>query len=244
VRYTLRVQILAALLWPGLGAAPLTGQATVSGVVVEAGTNHPVPDVLVVLDTARRVTTADGRFRFTSVTAGSRTLRVSHLAFAERLDTLAVGDGDHVELQIPIATEAIQLAPLTVEVRSQHLMAAGFYERAARGIGIHITRQQLQATKATHLGDFLARIPGVGRTMVNGETTRIEMRGGKSISMRCDTQYFVDGAALAGGSVALDELTPHNIEGIEIYRGASETPIQFDFGRTSCGAIVIWTRHH
>jgi outer membrane receptor for monomeric catechols len=244
VRHSFRFQFLAALLLPGLGGAPLVGQATVTGVVVEAGSRRPIADVLVLLDTARQVTTADGRFRFTTVAAGSRRLQISHIAYAQRQDTLAVHEGDHIELQIPIAAEAIQLAPLTVDVRSQQLMAAGFYDRAARGIGIHITREQLQDTRATRLGDFLARIPGVGRTMVNGETTRIDMRGGKSISMRCDTQYFVDGAALAAGAVALDDLTPHNIEGIEIYRGASETPIQFDFGRTSCGAIVIWTRHH
>jgi hypothetical protein len=70
------------------------------------------------------------------------------------------------------------------------------------------------------------------------------MRGGKSISMRCDTQFFLDGAAMAADPAVLDNLSPQNIEGIEIYRGASETPSEFDFGRTSCGAIVIWTRHY
>jgi hypothetical protein len=244
VRHGLRLQLLAALLGPGLSAAPLAGQATVVGVVVEAGSRRPIADVLILLDTVRQVTTADGRFRFTAVVAGTRTLHVRHIAYAQRQDTLDVHDGDQMDLQIPIAVEAIQLAPLAVEVRSRHLVNVGFYERAARGIGIHITREQLEDTKATHLGDFLARVPGVRRAMVNGEMSRIDMRGGKSISMPCDTQFFLDGTAMAAGPTILDNLTPHNIEGMEIYRGASETPIQFDFGRTSCGAIVIWTRHN
>jgi hypothetical protein len=62
--------------------------------------------------------------------------------------------------------------------------------------------------------------------------------------MRCETQYFLDGAAVAAGTPVLDNLAPNNVAGIEVYRGASETPIQFDYGRASCGAIVIWTRHN
>ena len=30
--------------------------------------------------------------------------------------------------------------------------------------------------------------------------------------------------------------------GVEVYRGGSETPTQFDHGRAMCGAILIWTR--
>ncbi|MCI0436426.1 MAG: TonB-dependent receptor [Gemmatimonadetes bacterium] len=245
MRHASRLQLLAALLWSGFGTAPLVGQATVAGVVIDAGTRRPLAGVLIVLDTTRQITSADGKFRFTTVIPGSLTLRVSHIAYAQRQDTLAVQHGDHIQLQIPIAVEAIRLTPLNVEVRSRRLMDVGFYERAARGHGIYIIRKQLDDTRTTRLGDYLARVPGVRRAMVNGEMSRIDMRGGKSISLPCDTQFFVDGTAIApmAGTAVLENLTPHDIEGIEIYRGASETPIQFDVGRTSCGAIVIWTRH-
>ncbi len=243
MQYGARLQLVAALFGSGLASSPLAGQATVVGIVIEAGTGRPIADVLVALDAARQITAADGRFRFTDVLAGSRTLRVSHVAYARRTDTLAVRVGEHIDLRIPIAVEAIAIAPLAVEARSRRLIDVGFYERANRGIGIHVTRDQLESTRATRLGDFLARLPGVRRAMLSGDLSRIDIRGsGQTISARCDTQVFLDGSAVAAGTAILDHLSPGNVEGLEIYRGASETPIQFEFGQSSCGAIVIWTR--
>jgi hypothetical protein len=239
-----RLPLFAALLWPASGLAPLAGQATVAGVVVEAATRQPIANALVLLDTTRQVTAVDGRFRFAGVATGSRILRVSHIAYAERHDTIDVRDGDVIDLQIPIAVEPIRLAPLNVDVRSQRLLDVGFYDRVERGNGIYIHPSQLRETRAAHLSDFLARIPGVRRTTLSGETSRIDMRGGRSISLPCETQYFLDGAAVATGIAIIENLMPNNVAGIEVYRGASETPIQFDNGRASCGAIVIWTRRN
>jgi hypothetical protein len=244
MRHGSLLPILSVLVWPALSTAPLVGQATVTGVVVEAATRRPLGDVRILLDTTQQLTSADGRFRFAAVIAGNRALHVSHIGYERRLDTLIVRNGDHIEIQIPIAIEAIALAPLTIEVRSRRLIDVGFYERSARGHGIYVTREQLDDSKTTRLGDYVARIPGVRRAMVNGEMSRIDMRGGRSISAPCDTQFFLDGAAMAAGAIILDSLSPQNVEGIEIYRGASETPLQFDVGRTSCGAIVIWTRSY
>jgi hypothetical protein len=238
------IPIVTVLVWAGAAAAPLAGQATLAGVVVEAGTRQPVANVLVSLDTTQLVTAADGRFRFTAVRPGRHMLRTSHVAYAERQDTVDIREGDVIELQILIATEAIRLEPISVAVQSQQLLDAGFYERVSRGIGIFIHPEQLRESRAAHLSDFLARIPGVRRALVDGETSRIDMRGGRSISMRCDTQYFLDGASVAAGAAILDNLAPNNVAGIEVYRGASETPIQFDYGRASCGAIVIWSRRN
>lgn len=249
MRLPSRVHLLAVLLLcPVFSSTPVVGQAVVTGAIVEASTGRPIVGALVVLDTMRQVTAAGGRFRFTAVHAGARTLHISHLGYEERVETLDLDTDDHVELLIPIAIEPIALAPISVEMRSRRLLDVGYYDRAARGHGIYITRADLEASQTTRVGDYLTRIPGVRRAFVNGEMSRIDMRGGRSISVPCDTQFFVDGAAIAGGAATgaavLESLAPQNVEAIEIYRGASETPIQFDFGRTSCGAIVIWTRRY
>lgn len=239
-----RLPILAALASVGYASTPLTGQVTIAGVVIEAATRQPVGGALVVLDTTQQVTSPDGRFRFAAVSPGRRTLRTSHVAYAERLETIDVREGDAIELRILLAAEAIRLDPMSVEVRSQRLLDAGFYERAARGIGLYIHPEQLRESRALHLSDFLARVPGVRRALVNGEESRMDLRGGRSVYLTCETQYFLDGASIRAGAAILDNLVPSNVAGIEIYRGASETPIQFDHGGAACGAIVIWTRRN
>jgi hypothetical protein len=43
----------------------------------------------------------------------------------------------------------------------------------------------------------------------------------------------------------LDQIPANDIEGIELYRGASTTPAQFWQGSTQntfCGTIVVWSR--
>jgi hypothetical protein len=40
----------------------------------------------------------------------------------------------------------------------------------------------------------------------------------------------------------VDELTPDQVEGIEIYRGSSSVPPQFNTGTSMCGVIAIWSR--
>ena len=42
----------------------------------------------------------------------------------------------------------------------------------------------------------------------------------------------------------LDNIPVNDIEGMEVYSGPSETPMQFSHhaSRMDCGAIVIWTR--
>jgi hypothetical protein len=232
---------LGALLLGG-AATTASAQANVSGVVIDAATRRPVADVEVRLDTARAVTAATGGFRVVAVAAGSKRLELRHLAYASRSDVVRVADGDHIELEIQIAADAIRLAPLEVDVRSQRLMDAGFYKRSARGIGMFLTRAQIEDLRVGRLSDVFVRIPGARRALVDGEQSRIDMRGGKSLSVPCATQYFLDGVFAQAGASILDNLLVHHVEGMEVYRGASEMPTEFDYGRASCGAIVIWTR--
>jgi len=57
----------------------------------------------------------------------------------------------------------------------------------------------------------------------------------------CAPNFFVDGFP-ANNSTTL-EMPSVGIIAIEVYRTASETPVEFLRGITNpCGAIVIWTR--
>jgi hypothetical protein len=67
--------------------------------------------------------------------------------------------------------------------------------------------------------------------------------------------FFVDGMLVSqpsnggpwrGGSrtdQAIDDYVhPNEVEGIEIYRGESDTPAEFITRWVGCGTVVIWTR--
>jgi hypothetical protein len=58
----------------------------------------------------------------------------------------------------------------------------------------------------------------------------------------CPPQYWVDGVKAFG--LNIDDIIPQDVEGIEIYEGASTVPPQFNTkeGTTICGVVLIWTR--
>lgn len=39
-----------------------------------------------------------------------------------------------------------------------------------------------------------------------------------------------------------NEIVPAQVEAVEVYRNAAETPIEFRTPGSDCGVVVIWTR--
>jgi hypothetical protein len=52
---------------------------------------------------------------------------------------------------------------------------------------------------------------------------------------------FLDGMMLPG-SPNVDEFRVEELEAIEIYRGGSQTPPEFNMVSSNCGVLLLWTR--
>lgn len=240
-----RLPVILGLLFGSiLAPAAVTAQGTIRGIVLDERTARPVPDatVRIVHRDLEHVTDANGQFLFRVVDPGIIVVETRHLAFDSRTDTLRLAHGDHASLEIRLIEGAIDLPAVTVVMRSQRLEEAGFFRRQARGMGMFFTREAIDAHKVDRLADLFVRVPGLRRVTLSDGSSRIDVRGGKPPNSRCDTQYFLDGVRADLRAGGIDGLPVHTIEGIEVYRGGSEVPTQFDHGRAMCGAVVIWTR--
>ncbi len=156
----------------------------------------------------------------------------------------------------------------------EYLELTGFFERQRGNFGHFITPEAIERRQAARITDLLAAVPGVRVGAMSGGSagpSQVELRG-SSITQggTCRPRIFVDGLMYNRGDarpVADFELTPteereeqmmreeqalslddighpSTIAGIEVYRSASQVPVQF--GGTSvetlCGVIVVWTR--
>jgi hypothetical protein len=239
---------LAATVGPLLGPiaspTPTTAQAAISGIVLDAVSARPVAGATVSLvsngDAA--LTAREGAFRLPVAGAGRFVVETRHVAYATRTDTIVLAEGQNALLQIHLVETAIELPPISVETRSSRLDDAGFFGRRDRGIGTFLTRKDLNAQNLRQMSDIFARVPGLRRTIMSDGGSRIASRGGTMITRRCDLQYFIDGVRSEIGQVGVDGIPVENVEGVEIYRGGSEVPMQFDTGTAACGAVLIWTR--
>ena len=131
---------------------------------------------------------------------------------------------------------------------------AEFWNRRQLGVGAFITRADIERRKPYNSIDILRNVTGVriigddnpmGRPVVTMGRTAIGVRSFRNVASLagdCRVNYYVDGMWIPAGSFHPDDISPVNIEAMEIYRGAAEIPPKFRARETACGLIVIWTR--
>jgi hypothetical protein len=184
---------LAALgLMAGLmavGPAPAWAQTgtDIPGVVMDAETRAGIPDVILRLrgTDISAASDARGAFVLRDVPAGTWTLDVTHIRYGEQTHDIAVESGMGVSLEIRLAEEAIELAPLVVEgetsvERERRTTGASFWE---------VTREEFERATHTsrHMGDVLRQtIPGLKLRQANNMSRNdicLEFRAAASISI-------------------------------------------------------------
>ena len=213
------------------------------GRIIDHETGRPVAAASIDLGSApmRRLTAEDGTFLMDSVPAGVYEIRVQHVAYAEIRDSIDVDWLARLELTIRLAPSAIPIDPIEVVVRSGVLEMRGFYERLGRGIGTFLTRQDIDAMHPLAGTDVLRRVAGIRLVPQNSWPGLIALGRGS-----CPYRFVVDGVRIHE-NYSMDEMPPTWIEGVEIYKGPSEVPIEYAGfsadANGNCGVIVVWTRN-
>jgi hypothetical protein len=215
--------------------------------VTHADTRAPVAGavVRVVGTSLGGITAADGSLRLAPLAAGPVRIRVQQLGYAHAEAHGVVEVGRTATVRFDLRPEPIPLAPVRVVARErravQMLTDNGFYHRRAFGIGSFITREQIEARNTRVLSDVLRGVSGValadrGRSggTARASFTRVRDNPG------CPVQYFLNGVPAHG--LNIDDVSPVDVEALEMYSGSSQVPIQFNRFNARCGVIVIWTR--
>jgi hypothetical protein len=182
-------------------------------------------------------------FRFANIPSGKRQLHFRRLGFSPKSIDADIADGTTLALAVVLEPYATEIEGMTVEEATRrHQMLGDFYDRSSRGFGHFVTREQIEKRNPMNLSDMMRMIPGA---------RLVPLRGGSQATLRfsraqgardCPPQYWVDG--VKAWNLNIDDIVPQDVEGIEIYSGASTVPPQFNTreGTTICGVVLIWTR--
>lgn len=236
-----------------------TPPALVLGTVRAADTGRPLETAEVRLgDSLRVATDSAGRFRLEGVAPGVHELTVRYLGFASRTTLLRVPPGDTLRPEIEMATEAVPLPGLRVEVEGRHPRAAkmeGFYDRRERlPFGHFLDREELEKVPGDDLHRVFRQIHGVRVSRCPGKVPApgcylLETTGPQSFQRGCEWVYYLDGARVplilenAKGDVVagLNQISKSDVEAVEVYPGPI-VPARFAGSDTSCGVVMLWTR--
>lgn len=255
-RLLLVVATLAAL---AFGAAPGAGQGLVrvEGTVTDHVTDRPIPwaEITVRRAGGRAVRTllADsvGRFHFEVRGLAGVRMRVEAPGYEPgETPVLYFDDKRYLAVEVRLDVDAFLLAPLEVLVWSA-VGPSGFLDsfrrRVRTGMGIYLTRADIEARDVSRISELLRTVPGL-QVASSGSGLRPGFSFGRSAGMRCYPQLFIDGRLMnaptrGGPTVRIDDLvSPAAVEGIEIYRGLSTVPAEFLTPEAECGVVAVWTR--
>ena len=250
-----RSLLLGAIAIAGLVAAPgaaaqSSRPATLKGQVLDAATAQPLPGARVVVSTTGGVFVSDsmGRFEVPGLATGIVRFYFSADGFPTATVVLAFASGEvmqqrfELDSAVVVAQEPMQpsiqpLEPTTVTAEySRGVRYENFERRLKTGRGQYVTRAQIDSSSWSDLGDAVRHMRGVAVECGGGRGCMIRM---VRANQGCYPEYIVDDRLdnFFGPYVAI-----RDIEGLEVYTGASDVPGEYAGTNAGCGVVVIWTK--
>ncbi|WP_245800908.1 TonB-dependent receptor [Sphingobacterium nematocida] len=212
-----------------------------TGAIVDSA-NRPLPDAIITLfpDKKTYKTSADGKFRFENLYAGSYRFSVNMVGYQPFIDSLDLENNDRYrKIQLLSLSNSIEEVNVNARIRAvDNLIQA---EQAAMPVKV-ITRREIELMGSRRLDEVMKEQTGVA--IVNdiaggARAVGVQIQGFSSNYV----MVLVDGQPMLGrnnGSFDLSRISVTNIERIEIIKGASSCLYGSD---ALGGAINIITRY-
>jgi TonB-linked SusC/RagA family outer membrane protein len=242
--------VIAVALLP-LRTAHAQGTGTVRGTVVDSTTQLPVGGAQVQLVGTNRTTFTDasGVYRFTGVTAGTATVRVQKIGFAQQTASVNLGDG---------ATAAADVMLRSVIPTLSQVVVVGYGSSNRSEVTGALTTVAASDIKNTPIAGIDAALQGkaagvqVTQNAGNpGNGISVRVRGAASLTASNQPLFVVDGVPIQTGDftqvgfggqdlTAVTNLNPDEIESITILKDAASAGIYGS--RASNGVVMITTK--
>jgi TonB-linked SusC/RagA family outer membrane protein len=238
---------LAGILIPDRAAAQ--ERVPVAVQVTEAGTQRPLPGVLIEIPGLRLSALTDEAGRAVlQATRGTHTLRISHIGYKQTMREVVAQSA--VTVTINLETDPLRLDELVV---------TGYTMERRRHVTGAITSVKPETTKEIPVAQIQevlrGRAPGVQvvqNSGTPGSAMTVRIRGSASINGGNDPLYVIDGVPMTQGNWsrlggfggqgidAVGDLNPNEIESIEILKDASAAAIYGS--RASNGVVLVTTK--
>lgn len=187
-----------------------------------------------------------GQFRIRAYRRDSLTITVKRIGFAPSTGLLTAPElsGDTLLVLMDANAQMID----SVLIRGADLRSAlgygSFEDRRAQGIGVFVTRDEIEKRNSVRLSDVMRMQRGVHLVRLRNGVYGVRFSAFEGRTRSCAPEIFIDGQRARGMEV--DDIPANTVEAIELYRSSATTPFQFtvaDAGITArCGTIVVWSR--
>jgi Carboxypeptidase regulatory-like domain len=230
----------AAALTQGRDTLPADSSALVGQVAANDTSHAPIRSARVtVVDQGRTaITDSAGHFALTGLSGGVFLIEIGAIGYAKGSWQVTLRPGHVLTHRFDLDPLPFELPEVVVKGRQPQIVRrfADFERRRQAGIGAYITQEEIERANATSLIDVLVTVRGVQQVCLTNDCVAKMVRSPPG----CYPQYYVDGQETP--PFFARHTPPHDIRGVEIYRGSSETPGEFQGSNSGCGVIAIWTK--
>jgi hypothetical protein len=247
----------------GLAASPLAAQAALRGIVVEEGTNRPLPGVTVMLDRTFQQTMTDqsGRFLLVDLPLGARAVLFRSIGHIPLRTQVILTQGDTTTANVALMSDPFRLDSLTVTAPSGARVnprLVEFEERRRMGIGFFLDSAYLRRADGRRMSEVLREAPNIrvlpsleGGTIIRYHAASVRRSGVRGEA--CFLSIYLDGVPMyrsggvGGGGfgepVDLSrDINISSLDAVEVYASAAEVPAEYAGQSADCGVILLWTR--
>lgn len=215
-----------------------------SGVIKDSvGAVIPSVEIVIVKTGVAVRSDAHGRFLIAGIPAGSTDITFRRISFSPIVLNFSVAQDDTVDAQVILGGTAQALPATEIDAPAEHERRLTAFEAHRRtGAGHFITRADIEKRSPRRLTDLLRSVPGTTMAIDKDGLPTLRFTGTPH-GNNCTPAFFIDGLHVR--SFNIDEISPVDIEGIELYSGSAGLPPEYNQlygGAAVCGTVVIWTR--
>lgn len=254
-KYVLRAMqygILHLSLFLMIFCSPASGQQShnVTGTVTSVDTHDPLTGVTVVVKGTNNGTTTDANGEYMINASREDTLVFSYVGFSEK--HLPVGNRNTINVTLQSSAKGLHELVVTALGLKQSAVSTPYTSQSISG-------NEISKIKDPNLMNSLTgKIAGAVITKGNsgpGASTKVILRGNKSITGNNQPLYVIDGIPMSNvngpqsgslwgtrdGGDAISNLNPEDIESINILTGASASAL---YGSEAANGVILITTKH
>ena len=242
---------------------PAAGSAVFAGTVVTDSADQPIARAEVLLPELGKstLTSERGLFRLYDIPAGTHRIVVRRVGYGPLDTQIEFGANQSVDRRIVLSSGTVLG---TVAVLGASRLPSTFDENRRIGLGHFVTRADLAGRETHPLSQIFRTFPGAGIAGGRGSSawvmatrvapslggtgiyrpTTAERRQGMPAG--CHAKVYVDHVLMNPGSPTepfdINSFGAEQVEAIEFYASAAQTPMKYATLDSGCGVVVIWRR--
>ncbi|RNC84585.1 MAG: TonB-dependent receptor [Balneola sp.] len=192
---------------------------SVTGKVLEAGTNEPLIGASVLIKGTLKgdASDVDGDFTIRGIDAGVQTLVVSYLGFKTREIEIEITDGETVEIEIILEWEGVQGEEVTITAQARGQVAAINQQLQSNTISNIVSKDRIQDIPDVNAAESIGRLPGVAIQRDGGEANKVLIRGlSPKFSSITVNGVRIPSTGSDDRSVDLSLISSNMLDGIEV----------------------------